>query len=188
MIQFKELRITADKKFLIVEANIIQSKYYDDVYISKITVDTQKSFTGTMTPEMGPSTTPLCDPVIYENKPQEVRAVFDIDSISDNLFFVFVEAEGEPAADAPCGIKDKMIVGVAYDKELIYNKSMKLIGNIDGCTMPREFINFALQLDAFELCLHTGNYMKAIEFWKKFFHTEDSTETISSNCLCNGKV
>jgi hypothetical protein len=40
MIQFKELRITADKKFLIVEANIIQSKYYDDVYISKITVDT----------------------------------------------------------------------------------------------------------------------------------------------------
>ena len=43
-----------------------------------------------------------------------------------------------------------------------------------------------LRLKALELCVRTGNYTKAISYWKKFFLGK--TQVSTYNCGCNGKI
>lgn len=54
MLEFNELRITPDNKYLIVDVSVMQDSYYDNVYIGEIIIDTQETFVSN-----GPSSTPV---------------------------------------------------------------------------------------------------------------------------------
>lgn len=45
MLEFNELRITPDNKYLIVDVSVMQDSYYDNVYIGEIVIYTQDTFT-----------------------------------------------------------------------------------------------------------------------------------------------
>lgn len=205
MISFNELRVTPDGKYLIVDVSIQNMDYYDTVFLDSLYVDTQDTFT-----ELGPSKNPVYKytidedmSIVYTEDNQEVldgvtgkriyisygaskhvRKFIDIDAIGDNLFFVWVVARGEPSEDTPCGGKESMVLGVVYNKQLIYKKAMGYINTLDNCNPPREFIDFMLRDKAFKLSLKVGNYNQAIQFWKKLKGTKQTK--IAPNCGCNG--
>ena len=180
MLQFNELRITPDQKHLIVDVEVQPLEYYEDVYVGAIVVDTQKTFS-----ELGPSNKPLFT-FEYENQPKRVREVIDIDTIADNLFFVYAIASGNPAEDTPCGMAESSIMGVTYDKYPIYSQGMKLLGEMGGCEPSSNLIDYILQRKAFDISLLTGNYSEAIKYWNMFYNTKEVT--IKTKCGCHGKI
>jgi hypothetical protein len=44
MIDFNELRITPDGKYLIIDVSINNASYYDNVFIKHIVIDTQDTY------------------------------------------------------------------------------------------------------------------------------------------------
>jgi hypothetical protein len=153
--------------------------YYEDVYLDSIIIDTQKTYSA-----LGPSSNPLM--TIDCGHVKHYRTYLDIDSIADNMFFVYVISTGEPSDDTPCGLDTSMIMGVTYDKYPMYLQGMKLINELDGCEPAGNFIDYILTNKAFEICLLTGNYTKAIEYWNQFF--DEKEKNISSKCGCHGRV
>lgn len=180
MINFNELRITPDGRYLIVDVQVQDLDYYKDVYLDSIHIDTQQTFI-----ETGPSNKPIYSYIVSDDEQfKHIRQFIDIDSIGNNIFFVWVVTKGNPIEDTPCGMKDAVTLGVVYNKLPIYNISMKYINSIEGCNISREFMDFIFRKKAFETCLEVGNYNQAIKYWNKFF--TDIKESQVSNCNCYG--
>ena len=54
MIVFEELRVTNDGENLIINARVRKEPYYDNVYINKVIIDTEETYS-----EGGPSKNPI---------------------------------------------------------------------------------------------------------------------------------
>lgn len=207
MVQFNELRITPDGKHLIVDVQVDPLSYYDNVYIDSIHIDTQDTFIQT-----GPSSKTIYTYIVPEDINEKVysqdcgcrvldeadneqiyvdeaglkhlRQIIDLDGIQNNLFFVWVLTKGQPSADTPCGMKEQMVLGVVYnDQPLLWN-AMKMLEGLNGCTPDKAFIDFILEREGFDLALKTGNYTKAIEYWKRLFVKK--VPKLENHCGCNG--
>lgn len=179
MIQFNELRISPDSKYLIIDVQISPLSYYKNVGLGNILVDTQKSFT-----PLGPSGKSVIEPIDC-NGEKHYRGFISIDGIADNMFFVYVTTDGNsPSEDTPCDMKASQILGITYNKQLIYNNHINMIKNLGGCEPSKELIDYILQQKAFDLALKTGNYNEAIKYWELFF--SDTRNFIKHKCGCNG--
>ena len=179
MLQFNELRISPDNKYLIVDVQVQELPYYDNINIDTIIIDTQKTYSAT-----GPSNKPLF--IIDGESVKHYRNFIDIDGVADNMFFVYVLTNGTPADNTPCGMSSSSILGVTYNKYPIYQQNIKMLNSIGGCEPSSDMIDYILQQKAFDLSLKTGNYTKAIEYWNIFF---DNTEkVVNTNCGCYGKL
>lgn len=182
MLQINQLNISPDKKNLVVDVQVQDLNYFKNVYIDSIYIDTQKTFRQT-----GPSVTPFYQIDCKEEgelKTKHYRGFIPVDSVSDNLFFVWIIADGEYSEDTPCGMKDFSALGVAYDKYPMYLEGMKFIKEIEGCNPPLDFIDYILRNKAFELSLNTGNYETAINYWNSFFNEKE--KTVKHTCGCYG--
>lgn len=179
MLQFNSLKITQDKKHLIIDVQVQPLDYYENVVIDSIVIDTQNTFT-----ELGPSSKPLM--TINCGGVKRYVDYIDIDTIADNLFFVYAITSGEPADNTPCGMTDPYVLGVTYDKQPFYIQGMNLFGELNGCEPARNFIDYILQQQAFNISLETGNYNTAINYWNSFFDKKETT--ITSKCGCYGRI
>lgn len=209
MIVFNECRIDYEGKNLIIEASVDSLRYYDDIHISAIVIDTQDTFS-----ESGPSSK---DKAIYTQSLEDIDNDKDyiyIDdkcqcechkdkgvkklriklsssdlrniSLNDNIFFVYIKASGIPSMNTPCGMDNGWTMSVAVNLRPIYNIAMGYIKELDNtCSIPRGFIDMILRLKAFNLSLKTGNYLTAIKQWQKFFKNK-STVSFTKNCGCYG--
>jgi len=179
MLQFNELRITPDGKHLIVDVQVQELDYYKNIYIDSICFDVHSSYSAT-----GPSSNAVEIFKANEGDTQKhIRILWDIDLLKDKLFFVFAITKGAPEANTPCGMKDTAIMGITYNQYPIYTIAIKSLKEIDSCSPAQSFINFSLRLKAFELCLKTGDYIKAIKYWDKFFVKDK--QVLISKCMCN---
>lgn len=178
MISFHALYITPDKKHLVVDVSIDNLAYYNDVYLDSIVIDTQSTFI-----ETGP-TNDAFYVESFANGFKHKRLFIDIDTLSDNLFFVWVNARGTVAEDTPCGISPKTVLGIVFDKDRLYSQAMKLINSLDSCAPNDGLIDFILRKNAFDLSLSVGNYTQAIEYWNQFY--KDIKSTKPSHCSCHG--
>lgn len=178
MLQFNELRTAPDAKHLIIDVQVQPLRYYDNVYLNTIVIDTQKTYS-----PLGPSSKPLF--TIDCGHVKHYREFIDIDSISDNMFFVYVLSSGEPADDTPCDMDNSSILGVAYNKYPIYQRSIKMLNSMNDCEPDKDLMDYIFQQNAFDLSLKTGNYQKAIEYWNIFFNDREKVSKV--NCGCHGK-
>lgn len=178
MLQYNELRITQDKKYLIVDVQVQELSYYENVYLDTIIIDTQKTYSA-----LGPSNNPFMT-IQMEPNTKHYRKFIDIDSVADNMFFVYTTVNGSPSEDVPCGMSQETILGVAYDKYPIYKQGMSLLSQLHGCDIPSDLKDFILQNKAFEITLQAGNYPKAIEYWGLFF--KEKEKAVKSGCGCHG--
>ena len=179
MIQYNELRISQDKKYLIIDVQIQEMDYYENVTLQQIIINTQDEYNVS-----GPNISISEDRIITEcSGKKHYRTFFPIDGIADNLFFVYTIADGEPTPDTPCGMKDQWILGVAYDKYPMYLKGIQYISQLNkNCEPPSDLIDYILQHKAFDLSLLTGNYLKAIDYWKMFKDSKEKTVTRKCGC------
>lgn len=185
MVQFNELRITPDGQKLIIDVSVKDLKYYTDVYLNSIQIDTQDTFV-----ESGPSSEVAYTKTIDGNS-KSVRLELGIGdllpTLNDNLFFVYIRIKGTPAPNTPCGMDNITTLGVVSNLYPLYQHTFSYIKELSNtCSIPKNFINYILQYKAFELAVKTGHYTEAIRYWKKFFMgIKDSV--ITSNCGCYGQ-
>jgi hypothetical protein len=172
MINFKELKITPDNKYLRIEVAVNEADAYKNILITGIKIDNQDTYNVT-----GPS-----ENLVYEstngvglkgialNIPNE-----DIKGgLSNNMFFVYIETTGSinPDYNIPESLLSEKNVGVVINLYPIYSKAMnytKELCDCPCCNIPKGFIDFILKVKALDLSVATGNYIQAIEYWNKLF-------------------
>lgn len=189
MIKFNELRITNDGKYLIIDASVRNTSYYDNVYIDSIYIDTQDTYK-----DGGPSSS-----VVYSNNITNASPDFNykryrwelsvgdlLPSLSNNLFFIYVKAKGTPKSDTPCGMDNEYTLGVTFDTCSLYNALMSYVREVNNsCDIPKNFIDLFLQFKALEISINTDHYMQAIDFYNSFIKDIKLTKSIKS-CNCHG--
>lgn len=185
MVKFNQLKIDAENKNLIIEVSVDDSSYYERFYIKSIKVDTQKTFI-----EGGPSekAKPIYTDTGSELKTvlMEVPIVSTLEASDKDLFFVYVIIDGpmEDLADAPCEYSILTTVGVAYNKQYLYNEALSNLKAFNNnCHNNLALIDHILYHKYFELSLKGGQFMNAIALWADLTKTSSS---VSLNCGCNG--
>lgn len=205
MIVINELRISDDNRNLIVDASVDNLCYYNDVGIASVIIDTQHTYSNShpsnravyhVSVEDLPDNPENCQGVFVEKKEDKIkriRLVLDKGDLgtglSDNLFFVYIVANGIPSPSTPCGYDNTYVMGIVWNKRLLYNIGMSYVREMgDTCTVPRGFIDYILRFNAFQLALETGNYPVAIDYWNKFFLRKGNSIKVPNNkrCGCHG--
>ena len=183
MIKFTELRVQKERLTIVAEVREIED-YYDNIYIDKIIIDTQDTFTTS-----GPSANPIYSVTVDGN--QKTFSVSlsstELDGVDINhtMFFVYAVAKGTPASDTPCGYDDVNTVGVTFSMCPIYNASMGYIKEVENsCEIPKDFINMIIQLKAIQYSINSGHFTQAIKYYNKFYKNL-GVGTVS-NCGCHG--
>ena len=178
MLRFNELRVTPDNKYLIIEASIDPDPRFKDARIMKIEIDTEDTFRTT-----GPST--RAKTFEYRNLPRKVREIVDLEQFfgENKMFFVYLTSTGD-ISNAPCGLADRVFLGVTYNKYILHKTHIANIRNMDVCTPDKEFIDYVLRFNAFNMALAVGDHTKAIEYWKEFFGKVDVKSY--KRCGCHG--
>lgn len=198
MLQFNELRITADNKCLIIDTQVEDLSYFDNVKIDSIYLDTQDTWIND-----GPSSqaTLLYSQesntefdVIKDDKGRHVRIEVGnpvITSSKNNMYFVYVLADvsnAPEASQAPCTCSQDKIIGTVVNLYTLYNTLMSGIKELaNDCEVPVNLINAYLRQQIIDACIKAGNYTMAIKYWKAFFLDSDKVYR-SKSCGCNGRV
>lgn len=107
----------------------------------------------------------------------------NIEDLSSNLFFVYINTKGEPAIDTPCGMDNILTMGIVYNKNMLYTTSMLYLRELESsCIVPKNLIDYILKMKALELSLKTGNYIQSIKYWNRFFKNKLSINPVNCNC------
>ena len=200
MIRFNELKI--EDNYIIIDVQIEEEKYFKDMYIDSIVIDTQDTFIAN-----GPSSKAIYiktfntdidvkkEKIVYTqgtDKYNRVRIYIDgkdlnVD-IHKTMFFVYVIAGGTPAADTPCRWDENKALHTLVDTQVLYNNMIQYVKELNkDCSTPDNFINAILQFNAIDLALKTNQYPLAIDLWKRFYSDIESN-IVLPNCGCNGRL
>ena len=186
MIVFDELRVTKDAEYLIIDARVRKEDYYKDVYIDKIVIDTEETYS-----EGGQSSNP-----VYSYSPEgdnkSIRLILNINelqhltSLKNHLLFVYAVAKGTPASNTPCGLDNINTLGVTTYMGDFYNYFMQNIKEVgQSCSVPQNFINALLRWEALNVSIDSGHYTQGIKYFNDWFK-DGVKETVNVNCGCNG--
>jgi hypothetical protein len=184
MVQINKFKIDSKKDVLIIDVSIEDLDYFKDVYIESITIDTQDTFK-----EVSLSDNPVYSKT-FEEDLKEVHLELGkgdiLPSLQDNLFILTVKAKGTPAADTPCGLDSQTNTMATVDFNKVY---CTLLSNIKDsaslCEPPRAFIDKYIQYKGLQIAMITKKYLKAIEFYNKFF--KNMKYTYTKKCGCHGR-
>lgn len=185
MVQFNELRITPDGQKLIIDVSVKDLKYYTDVYLNSIQIDTQDTFV-----ESGPSSKVAYTKTIDGNS-KSVRLELGtgdlLPTLKDNLFFVYISTKGVPAADTPCGGDNSLYLGTVFYTSNIYCNLLKTLQleGITSCNIPKTFVNEFLKYKGLQFSLSTGDNLSAIKYFNSLLNKLQITNNISE-CRCHG--
>ena len=206
MLHFNELKLSPDNKCLIIDVEINNLEYYQDVVLDSIVIDTQDTFVNN-----GPSDNPLFSFSILDNLEDEIIPIgyssttvedtviknkkhyrleisikdLKID-IDNTMLFVYTLATGIPKDSTPCGYDNKVIMGTVINTLSIYKDLMSHFREMNECcSIPKGLIDSILRVKSLDLSIRTGNYFEAIRYWEKFFKG-NSYNNINNNCNCNG--
>lgn len=200
MIRFNELKI--EDNYIIIDVQIEEEKYFKDMYIDSIVIDTQDTFIAN-----GPSSKAIYTKTFNTNtdvKKEEIVYIQGIDKhnrvriyidgkdlnvdIHKTMFFVYAIAGGTPAADTPCRWDENKALHTLVDTQVLYNNMIQYVKELNkDCSTPDNFINAILQFNAIDLALKTNQYPLAIDLWKRFYSDIESN-IVLPNCGCNGRL
>ena len=200
MIRFNELKI--ENNYIIIDVQIEEEKYFKDMYIDSIVIDSQDTFIAN-----GPSSKAIYtktfntdtdvnkEEIIYTQGTDKYNRVrIHIDSknlnvdIHKTMFFVYVIAGGTPTADTPCRWDENKALHTLVDTQVLYNNMIQYVKELNkDCSTPDNFINAILQFNAIDLALKTNQYPLAIDLWKRFYSDIESN-VVLPNCGCNRRL
>lgn len=182
MVEFNKLLVLPCNRGLYIDCNILDLPYFENVYIDKVIIDNQNTYT-----LEGPSSTPIYSAVIEGNQKKIQLTISSNDLLidSDSVFFVYVVTKGTPRSDIPCGLDNSIVVESCVDTYSIYRQALKYIKDeCNRCEPSLSFIDFILRFKAFQLALKTKDFLLAIKYWRRFINQPSITKT--NNCRCHG--
>lgn len=199
MVKFNELRITAEDKYLVIDASVDSASYFENITIQSIVIDTKDTFKvngpsgspvyvyevpdteyqkvyteGDMYNQVQESNTKDYCYVLVASSKKHIRLILNSENlnapIKDNMFFVYVITSGEVSSDTPKELIKNPIVGVVVNLYPIYKEAMCYTKQIkDKCNISRSFVDYILKVKALDVSIKTGNFIEAIKYWNKLF-------------------
>ena len=191
MIQFNKLEFI-NCKTLHLNAHVLSLSYYNNVYITGITIDTEDTVC-----ESGPSNNaPLRQ--IISGRPKYIDTTIDVSALVENgpkMLFVYIECDGVPASTTPCGLDNQNSMHAVVDYGPLYETALKLAqctskcGCSDGsCEIDVVFANFALQYFRLKACLENEKWSDAYDAYRFLMKKGKGKngQTLKAPCGCNG--
>lgn len=188
MIEITNLKLNTDGDAIVLDANVIDSSYYTDVYISGVKVDTQDTFVDASAPSAQ-----AIEVASYEVSEENKSISLSLDSLDlegldlqKNFFIFWIKATGTPSPDVPCGKDNEYTIGVVYNLPAIYARGLNLMkGMGSSCEVSLPVMDFLSAFYAMRFAIKTGNLAEAVSYWKMFYSSVE-TPVITSGCGCNG--
>lgn len=183
MIHFNELKLDAASKHLIIDVEVLDEPYFEDVYIDSISIDNQYTYVSNR-----PSSTPVYSYSVSDNQKSLRLELSSFDLYLDGLLFIYVKTKGNPTMDVPCGMDNTITMGTIINMYPFYQRAMDYIKELSkDCSVPQNFTDYILKLKALELSIKTGNYPIAIDYYKKFFSDCAEPHINIGGCNCGNK-
>ena len=212
---FDQLRISDDGKNLFIDVHVNSERYFDNMYIDRITICTEEQVSETHPKTYGSKFvyqgSICCNmPCKHNRKISMVLSKADLDKAFNNtssgkpvrkgpiatepleggfsrhMLFVYLECGGIPAPDTPCGLDEFVTLGVTYDYGLLYYNAMRLTRELaDKCRAPTGFIDFILNYNALKVAVETDHYVPAVKFWKSLQEFTHGGRS-TKHCGCHG--
>jgi hypothetical protein len=197
MIQFNELRITPDAKYLIIEAEVKSDNYFDSIYIDSIVVNKVKDIYNNEGSEKEIfidnniiESNKAVNIELKEGKVRKVRYIIDNNTLSlENKLrnaFISVAIITSGDSDAPAGYANPRVIASVVDLYPFYIKTLLNIKVLDSlCSNSDELVDCILKFKALELAFKTGNANLAKQYWFKYFDTNSgiySRYFVNKNC------
>lgn len=186
MVRFNELRITEDRKCLIVDVEIEQVGLYSGMHIEEIYLDYYKNvdssgFPSNKSYKMYPQTE-------TNNQLKGVRvSMFDtaledtelgVDTFKDGLFYVTVVCDGDigDVSKLPCGTDDTVHTQAVIDWRGFYERGMQYISSMfgcgaDKCELPAGFEDFILLWNALKAAISTCDWPMVSKLWDRILRS-----------------
>ena len=204
MVVFNELRISDDKKSLIVDCNIEGLKVYDNMYIQSVTVYHYKNASNCGLPLDQDKVITMLDN--DENtslqsfrgcvSKEQIKSI-GVDGFEVEMFLVKVKCAGNMGIEVvlyPCGTDNTVDIAVVPDWEFLYSTGMRYVARFAGkcgdpCEIPDGFNNFVMLWFALKLAFETSDYAQMFALWDKiralrFVDPNGSVFTATSGCGC----
>lgn len=197
MIQFNELRITPDAKYLIIEAEVKSDSYFDNIYINSIKVNKIKDIYSNEDSKIQIfedtdiiNSDKAVNIELKEEKVRKVRYIIDNNILPPNdrlrNAFISVTIETSGTSSAPAGYANPEVTASVVDLYPFYIKTLLNIKVLDSlCSNSDELVDCILKFKALELAFKTGNANLAKQYWFKYFDTNSgiySRYFVNKNC------
>ena len=204
MVRFNELRITEDRKCLIVDCEIEQIGIYSGMYIDSIYLDYYKNVDASGFPSNSAF-------LMYKNTDgnKKIRGKrismmesalssteFGIDSFKDGLFYVTVVCDGVPSEktiELPCDSDMNVNTQAVIDWYGFYERGMGYISSMygcgaDKCNIPAGFKDFVLLWNALKAAIATCNWPLVSKFWDRILRSRggegSGSISVGGGCGC----
>ena len=189
MVIFNELRISEDRKCLIVDCEVENVDVYENMYIKSIYLDYYMNASAASMPSDKAY-------LLYENTNDDktVRAKrikmsssmlpltdFGTTTLEDGLFYVIVTCDGDLPASVssmPCGYDETTNIGAIVDWKSFYTRGMQFVSALyNGCSggkfceSPVGFEDFIVVWNAMKLAISTCNWDLVTTLWHRFLRT-----------------
>lgn len=201
MIQFNELRITPDAKYLIIEAEVKPDSYFDSIYIDSIIVNKVKNIYNNEDSKIQifedtniKNSDKAVNIELKEGKVRKVRYIIDNNILppNDRLRNAFIsvtittDTDSEDPLDIPAGYANPSVTASVVDLYPFYIKTLLNIKVLDSlCSNSDELVDCILKFKALELAFKTGNANLAKQYWFKYFDTNSGIYNryfVNKNC------
>ena len=204
MVRFNELRITEDRKCLIVDCEIEQIGLYADMYIDEIRLDYYKNVDSSGLP-----TTKSYQMWQYQDGSPKMRGVrvsmfdtalseteFGVDTFKDGLFYVTVICGGDlkmtvHGSELPCGTDNNVDIQAVIDWKGFYERGMQFISSMygcgaDKCEIPAGFEDFILLWNALKTAIAVCDWPLVSKLWDRILRSRAYNKTVglSGGCGC----
>ena len=171
MIKFDILEMNKDGTSINLKVSIIDNSYTNNVYIKSVKIDNQDSVK-----EGGASTNTIYEKSYSgENKKEIELTIYDYEilgKMKSDLLFIYVDTEGTPDSNIPCGMDNNRICGIIYYSYPIYQNLLNIITGISNsceCLPKSALINAYMNYKAFQFAIITGNTYLALKYYNKFY-------------------
>jgi len=192
---FDQLRISDDGKNMLIDIHVNKADYFENVYLKSITIATADKV-----PESASLSSLTESDYIYKRtfgsglkeaslmlSATDFNENYGGSDMGKNLFFVWVECEGNYSECTPC-FADEPTLGVTFDGKLLYQQAMGYTKELaDDCNISDGFIDFILNYSAFKAAVETDHFCDARKFYNQMFNLKSSPTRIAGRgCGCHG--
>lgn len=172
MVEIKDLKISADNKFLDIHVSVFDNIAYEDVEISRIAFVSQNNYTigypdSTKYELEITQTYPIEEYRITDPKEYKARIPYTMLNIEKNMYFVYILTTGVPAIEVGCGCDVNPTIGVAVNLlPLHLLKQVYLKDFICNCSENRDnLVDLIIKEDAFKNAIIIKDYPSAIALY-----------------------
>lgn len=192
MIIIDQLRISDDGFYMYIDAHVNEADYFDNIYIDKLYIKTADQVSENDT-ALSPGE--YIHTVSFDDNTKEIHLYLNcctdlsevvLSNFSNGLFFVYIIAKGTPDECTPCILDNNLTIGATFDTKLLYQNVMNYTKELaDDCEIPKDFIDFILNFNAFKASIETDHFIDAISFYNQMFNVTKRGSTRKA-CGCHG--